>query len=61
MRVFLAMWGLPASQTANDQVAALSLPVMEKVFYAADGADFCMGLNKTPVTVNAAMVWPSAE
>lgn len=61
MRAFLAMWGLPASQTANDQVAALSLPMMEKVFYAADGADFCKGLNKTPVTVNEAMVWPSAE
>lgn len=61
MREFLAMWGLGASQTANDQVAALSLPMMEKIFYAADGADFCKGLDKSPIVVNAAMVWPVAE
>lgn len=59
MREFLKMWGLPASQAANDQIAALSLPVMAKVFYAADGADFCKGLDKTPVDVNAAMAWPA--
>jgi hypothetical protein len=58
MRGFLAMWGLPASETANNQVAALSLPVMEKVFYAADGADFCKGLDKVPVVVNSVMTWP---
>lgn len=60
MREFLKMWGLPASDAANNQVAGLSLPVMNKVFYAADGADFCKGLNKTPVAVNAAMSWPVA-
>ena len=60
MRQFLAMWGLPASQTANDQVAGLSLPVMDTVFYAADGADFCKGLDKTPVAVNQSMVWPTS-
>jgi hypothetical protein len=60
MREFLAMWGLPAGQTASDQVAALSLPAMQNVFYAADGADFCKGLDKTPVAVSAAMVWPEA-
>ena len=60
MREFLAMWGLPASQAANDQVAALSLPAMNKVFYAADGADFCKGLDKTPVAVSASMAWPVA-
>ena len=59
MREFLAMWGLPASQAANDQVAALSLPAMAKVFYAADGADFCKGLDKTPVAVSASMAWPA--
>lgn len=60
MREFLAMWGLPASQAANDQVAALSLPAMAKVFYAADGADFCKGLDKTPVAVSASMAWPAS-
>ncbi|MGR6871812.1 ImpA family metalloprotease [Pseudomonas sp. HK3] len=59
MRAFLAMWGLPASDTANNQIAGLSLPAMAKVFYAAEGSNFCKGLDKTPVTVNSAMVWPS--
>jgi hypothetical protein len=61
MRQFLAMWGLTASEAANNQIAGLSLPMMEKVFYAADGADFCKGLDKTAIAVNANMTWPSAE
>ena len=60
MREFLKMWGLPATQAANDQIAALSLPAMAKVFYAADGADFCKGLDKPAINVNAAMAWPAS-
>ena len=59
MRDFLSMWGLSANPVANEQVAGLSLPKMEKVFYAADGADFCTGLNKSAIPVSQTMAWPT--
>lgn len=59
MREFLSMWGLSANPVANEQVAGLSLPKMEKVFYAADGADFCTGLNKSAIPVSQTMAWPT--
>ena len=58
MRDYLTMWGFPAGSAASAQVAALALPAMSKTFYASGGAEFCKGLDKTPVAIDGAAVWP---
>jgi len=58
MRDYLTMWGFPAGAAANAQVAALALPAMSKTFYASGGAEFCKGLDKTPVAIDGAAAWP---
>ena len=58
MRDYLTMWGFPAGAAASAQVAALALPAMSKTFYASGGAEFCKGLDKTPVAIDGAASWP---
>ena len=46
---FLTMWGLPASNAANTQVASFSFEKANKKFYNASGNNYCYGLDKTPL------------
>ena len=48
---FLTMWGLPASDAANTQVASFSFEKANKKFYNASGNNYCYGLDKTPLDI----------
>lgn len=58
MDSYLTMWGFPPSTKAQQQVTALSLPAMNKTFYASEGTEFCKGFDKPAVAIDGTSAWP---
>ena len=61
MRDYLAMWAIPYSIKADQQVAAFNYAAMPRTFFASGDSQFCETLNHTPVTIDGVSGWSVAE
>lgn len=55
---WFTMYGFPTNAKAQQQVASKGYDSLAKVFYAANGADFCRTLNHQKLTIDGTTAWP---
>ena len=58
VRNYFTLWGLNFSATAASQVAGFNFASLPLEYYAANGNDFCLGLDKDKLPIDGNTAWP---